>query len=255
MLFNYHTHTKYCGHAKGELREYVETAIENGVKTLGFSDHSPFVPPLRRKLGVRMAANDVEAYVTEVRSLAKEYSGEIRILCGVELEYFPSFHEEQKAFLKPLQLDYCILGQHYIGENNDESNLFHVHNQSSDDRILEQYVTQAIQGMKTGDFLYLAHPDMAGFAYSDACIEREYRKLCTEAKRLHIPLELNLWGLRGNRCYPNPRFFRIAAEVGNDVIIGADAHSPEIFAERETEAKALEMVEKLGLRLIKTPIL
>lgn len=42
LLANFHTHTFRCHHAVGQDREYVEKAIEQGIKTLGFSDHSPY---------------------------------------------------------------------------------------------------------------------------------------------------------------------------------------------------------------------
>ena len=41
MIANYHTHTWRCMHAEGTEREYVERAIEGGLKILGFSDHTP----------------------------------------------------------------------------------------------------------------------------------------------------------------------------------------------------------------------
>lgn len=37
MIANYHTHTWRCRHADGTEREYVERAIEGGLKILGFS--------------------------------------------------------------------------------------------------------------------------------------------------------------------------------------------------------------------------
>ena len=43
MLYNYHTHTARCNHASGTDREYVEKAIEAGYKTLGISDHAPYL--------------------------------------------------------------------------------------------------------------------------------------------------------------------------------------------------------------------
>ena len=36
---NLHAHTFRCQHAYGTEREYVETAIEMGIKEFGFSDH------------------------------------------------------------------------------------------------------------------------------------------------------------------------------------------------------------------------
>ena len=41
LTANYHTHTYRCQHAGGTEREYIEKAIEVGIKKLGFSDHVP----------------------------------------------------------------------------------------------------------------------------------------------------------------------------------------------------------------------
>ena len=117
------------------------------------------------------------------------------------------------------------------------------------------YVTQVLAGLATGDFLYLAHPDISGYRCSPDVIEREYRRLCLGAKRIHIPLEINFLGLRDNRHYPSSVFFRIAAEVGNEIVFGADAHSPWAVNDILSEQKAREMVKELGLHLIETPLL
>ena len=45
MKQNLHTHTTRCGHACGTEDEYVRSAIEGGLKTLGFSEHCPHVYP------------------------------------------------------------------------------------------------------------------------------------------------------------------------------------------------------------------
>ena len=45
MDYNYHTHTFRCGHAAGTEREYIETALKNGILRMGFSDHIAFVFP------------------------------------------------------------------------------------------------------------------------------------------------------------------------------------------------------------------
>ena len=42
MIANYHTHTARCGHAAGTEDEYVQQAIQSGLKILGFSDHTPY---------------------------------------------------------------------------------------------------------------------------------------------------------------------------------------------------------------------
>lgn len=252
MLHNYHTHTPRCNHADGIEREYVEEAIKGGLKTLGFSDHAPYLfPDKKYPSSHRMALDELFSYAESVRALQKEYQKDIRILCGFELEYYPDYHKDEIAFLKQVSPDYLILGQHFIG--NEYSLL--PSTRISDELGLTAYVTQVLAGLATGDFLYLAHPDISGYRCSPDVIEREYRRLCLGAKRIHIPLEINFLGLRDNRHYPSSVFFRIAAEVGNEIVFGADAHSPWAVNDILSEQKAREMVKELGLHLIETPLL
>ena len=75
------------------------------------------------------------------------------------------------------------------------------------------------------------------------------RRLCRAAKDGGVPLEINLLGIREGRSYPDERFWRIAAEEGNAVVIGCDAHRPEHLLDRESEEKAFALAERLGLRL------
>ena len=84
---------------------------------------------------------------------------------------------------------------------------------------------------------------------------REYRRICEFAKKKNIPLEINFLGLGDNRCYPSKEFFAIAAEVGNEVLFGIDAHTPESLLAVEVEEKALQMVRDLGLKLIEKDLL
>ena len=93
MIANYHTHTARCGHASGEDREYVESAIAAGFKTLGFSDHAPMPFPedipesnLSRLLAMRLKTHETDAYFESLLSLREEYKNDIEILLGYEVE-------------------------------------------------------------------------------------------------------------------------------------------------------------------------
>ena len=55
------------------------------------------------------------------------------------------------------------------------------------------------------------------------------------------------------RYYPNPLFWEVAAEEGNPVVIGMDAHIPAHVARIDAEKKALQMVQALSLELIEMP--
>jgi histidinol-phosphatase (PHP family) len=252
MLYNYHTHTARCNHASlAPEREYVEKAIEAGIQTFGFSDHAPYLfPDTDFQSCFRMKRDEIELYADTVRALAKEYEKDIRILCGFELEYYPDYHKDEMQFLQTVRPDYLILGQHFLG---NELNGIPVHNRLKTDGELSAYVTQVLAGLATGDFLYLAHPDIAGVHFSPEALEREYTRLCIGAKRMHIPLEINFLGLRTNRDYPNEKFFEIVSKIGNDVVFGCDSHETESIHDPLTEAKARAIVEKYHLNFIENP--
>ena len=76
------------------------------------------------------------------------------------------------------------------------------------------------------------------------------RRLCQAATECGMPLEINLLGIREGRHYPEERFWRIAAEEKNTVILGCDAHDPKALRDWRSEKKALALVKKLGLNLI-----
>ena len=252
MIYNYHTHTKRCNHADGEDREYVEKAIQGGVKTLGFSDHAPYLfPNTDYYSAFRMRTDELFDYAESVRALQKEYEQDIRILLGFELEYYPDLHAGEMQFLGQVKPDYLIMGQHFCGNEIGSPYVPTLNNVEQ----FATYISQVIEGLKTGDFAYLAHPDLAGYRYPEEVILREYTRLCENAKALHVPLEINLLGLRTHRHYPDRRLFEIAARVGNDIVIGADAHEPIHVCDVETQEKALEMVRDLGLKLIEKPFI
>ena len=158
MIANYHTHTWRCRHADGTEREYVERAIEGGLKILGFSDHSPYPFPDGYDSGMRMRLDQVEGYVDTVLALKKEYDKDIEIHLGLETEYFPRFWDQLIDFLSDYPFEYFVLGQHSLG-NEIEKILYSGHG-TTDGSYLKQYVDQCLAGIDTGKYLYLAHPDL-----------------------------------------------------------------------------------------------
>ena len=109
FTYNYHCHTKRCGHASGTDEEYVEAAIKAGYKVLGFSDHGPY--SLYPHPGSHMDWSQLDDYINSINSLKEKYKGIIDIKLGIESEYYPFCLEERKQMRK--RLDYMIFGQHY----------------------------------------------------------------------------------------------------------------------------------------------
>ena len=88
---NYHTHTVYCKHAWGTMREYIEAAIENGIQILGFSDHVPFPEDGEYVSDIRMSMEEAASYVEDIRALQDEYKDRIKIYIGFEAEYVKDY--------------------------------------------------------------------------------------------------------------------------------------------------------------------
>ena len=248
MINNYHTHTYRCGHAVGTEREYVEAALKAGIRTLGFSDHTPheYLDSEYHTVNIRMEPEELPDYADTVRALAREYAGKIDILLGVEAEYYPGTFSRLLEMLEENRVRYMILAQHFLGNEIGEP---YCGRATDDPSVLDRYVSQSIEAMQTGRFLYFAHPDLIHFTGDDKEYCRQMRRLCRAAKECGMPLEINLLGIREGRHYPDLRFWRLAAEENNTVLLGCDAHAPKDLGDRRSEKKALALVKKLGLNL------
>ncbi len=247
LNYNLHTHTKRCNHASGEDREYVEAAICAGMTVLGFTDHCPqFFPTGGYYSSFRMLPDQAAEYAESVRALQKEYAADIRILLGFETEYYPETFDKLTAFIRPLRLDYMIMGQHFIGNEYDECRCYPVA-EGKKETYLEQYVRQVKDGLRTGAFTYLAHPDNVCYCGDPVYYAQQMTDLCRFAKELDVPLEYNLLGYINRGCYPNPEFWRIAAETGNKVVLGYDAHSPEMLLNREIYHECAGRLSRYGI--------
>lgn len=249
MIANYHTHTVLCRHAKGDIHEYVDTAIQNGLKILGFSDHVACdLSAYGHHSRYRMEVSEIPQYISMVQSVRKEYAGQIRILLGYECEYYPLVFCQVLDRITEYECDYLILGQHFTFNEFDGvwSNA-----PTEDPAVLRQYVDQVIAAMGTGKFSYVAHPDLIHYVGPDHDLYLgEMSRLCRAARELDVPLEINCLGLSEGRQYPRADFWELVAQEGCRVILGSDAHRPEAVGNPEIVARAMDFAAGLGL----TPI-
>ena len=252
MIANYHTHTKRCRHASGTEREYIETAISRGLTTLGFSDHTPQIFPNGFVSNFRMFPEETAEYFSTLRALRDEYADRIEIKIGFEAEYYPAIFDDLIGFLSDFEPDYLILGQHFI---DNEYDTYRYSGAKADEAALVRYVDQTLEAISTGKFSIFAHPDLINYTADEKIYEREARRLCLGAKKAGIPLELNLLGLSEGRHYPRRDFWRIVSEVGNEVILGCDAHSPDRVARPDELEKAKKYLDDFGISPIVHPTL
>lgn len=251
---NYHMHTKRCMHASGSDEEYVLAAIQGGYEEIGFSDHCPWKYDSDFVAHMRMPLSQFNDYYQSIAALRDKYKDQISIKIGLECEYFPKYMKWLDNFKREKGLDYMIFGNHYY--KTDEKRIY-FGTECEYDHILKAYIDEAIQGMETGLYAYLAHPDlfMHGRRNFDQLAIEESFRLCEAAKRLQMPLEYNLNGALYNDVmkvthYPHPKFWEIAAQVGNDVIIGVDAHEPKMMIIDKYRDEAIAYLTSLHMNVI-----
>lgn len=260
MKANLHTHTVRCGHAVGADEEYVKAALARQFGVLGFSDHSPW--PYASGFThdhVRMRADSLEGYVRAVRALSEAYAGRIRVLCGLECEYFPEYMGWLREKAEEYSLDYLILGNHY--DTTDETGVYF--GKTDTPGMLRRYVEMTVRGLETGLFTCLAHPDLFMHRWTrgfDADCRAAARELCGACRALSVPMEYNVhMRAAGKKLpdtgYPCREFFEIAQEFGVPALIGLDAHDPAELTDPAEWDLAVRELREIGLARLEMPAL
>ncbi|MFK5884205.1 MAG: histidinol-phosphatase [Candidatus Izemoplasma sp.] len=255
MKTNYHTHHYLCRHASGTTEDYVKEALKHGLLELGMSDHAP--SDIVYDMNVRMKKDEYQDYLADIDYNIAKYSDKIKILKGVEVEYFE--HNDDYYLDLRKDLDYMVLGQHYIYFNNNLNNLISSFALVSKEEIIS-YANIIDKALESNHFDILAHPDlyMCGYRdWDDHAIEAAHI-ICKSAKKNNMIIEYNVNGLRKNLVdtpqgkkppYPRNEFWEIAKTYDLKVMINSDSHEPEHLNDDYVKI-AEEAVQKIGLNII-----
>jgi histidinol-phosphatase (PHP family) len=245
MKFDLHTHHYRCGHAEGEIRDYIESAIASGLVAIGISDHSPYfgseeehAQPL-----IAMAKSEFPKYVAEILRLKEEYKSQIDVLLGVESDFFPEFAEIYREVYAQYPFDYIIGSVHQVNAVSIfNRNRWKKHTEAQKVSVKEAYYDLIQQSARSGMFQILGHIDaMKGFypAFSDikTNIIEETLRVIGEYK---IAIEINTSG-KTKDCggwYPSDEILERALFHGVEVTFGSDAHKPTRVADEWDEVAA-----------------
>lgn len=249
--FNYHTHTKRCGHADNNMTDddYVKLLIKKGFTKIAFTDHCPQKEKIDFRKNIRMEYSEKDEYLKSIKLLKEKYKDKIQIETGFEVEYLPG-QEDNLLELKN-ETDKIILGQHFVYDDKKTDLLvFRKSDYADDEKILKyaEYVKTAIE-KKIPDII--AHPDLfvLGREKFGKIEEKVTHMICSIAEEYGIPLEINLsdpnmylLGKKDKIYYPCKEFWKIASEYKNlKVVYGIDAHFEYQIVNYE---KAIEAVNK-----------
>lgn len=230
-MWDYHIHTKRCGHARGEMEQYVEEALKRGLRAMAFTDHVPMYFQ-RPDPSIAMAHEDLEKYVKDVLSLKERYP-EIKILLGLEADYIPGKEEKLERMLEPYPWDYLLGSIHWIGDwGFDNPELISEYGNRDLVAIYREYYDLLKGAAASGLFDSLAHPDLIkkfGFRIApdlEAALIREVLEVVS-VNQVCLEASTAGWRYPANEQYPSKAFLKLAFEKGISVTLGSDAHAPE----------------------------
>ncbi|PZE19305.1 histidinol-phosphatase HisJ [Paenibacillus xerothermodurans] len=257
MLIDYHTHHVRCGHASGELEEYVQKGIELGLTQLGLSDHMPLlhVDPATYLPGMAMPMEELPRYAEEALRLQQQYKGQIDIRVGLEGDYIEGYEKEIEQIVTAYPWDYVIGSVHFLGEWDITDHRQLAGWEGRDPyEVYVQYYDAVNKAVRTGFFDYIGHIDVIkrfGFKPERSATHLEDDVLYA-VKAADMAIELNASGLRmpANEMFPSRRMLEKCRELGIPVTLGSDAHQPERLAQFLDQAVA--MLQDIGFNELAT---
>lgn len=232
----FHIHTYRCKHASEELDEdYVKTAISLGATSITFTDHTPF--PFN-PLGNRMDIEELDEYISSLKSLKEKYSNQIDIKIGLEVEYLPeflSYYKELKS--KGLIL---VLGQHFYCHEDGEFSFTddREYNKKNEHKGCGKAI---IEGIKTGLFDVVVHPDriFRRLKTWNTDTENVAKSIISVASENSVSFEINLSSYKNfiekkDKTYWKNEFWDLVknSNLPTKLILGLDAHSTEEMKNR-----------------------
>lgn len=250
MKFDLHTHHERCGHARGAIRDYIEAAIERGLKVIGISDHTPYFSKEEDHAfpTITMAKSEFPNYVAEVLQLKQEYDGKIEVLLGVESDFFPESVDKYRQCFEPYPFDYIIGSVHHVeGISIFKKDRWEGLTNEVKQKTKETYYQLIQESARSGMFQILGHIDaMKGYYPEFSSIQTEVveHTLKTIAES-DVAIEINTSG-KTKYCggwYPANEILERALFYGVEVTFGSDAHDPHrVGDEFDIVAKLLKEI-------------
>ncbi|MHB9094083.1 MAG: histidinol-phosphatase HisJ family protein [Eubacteriales bacterium] len=256
MPIDYHIHTKMCGHAAGEMEEYVAVAKEKGLQEIGFSDHIPmyFLPEAERDLTIAMAEEELPLYVERVKEVQQKFYP-YPVKFGIEADFIPGMEKELASILNKHDFDYILGSIHFLnGWGFDNSRYKAEYDKWEIYELYQLYFSTLGQAAASGLFDTMAHPDLIkkfGFK-PPGDINGLYEETLKQVADSGVCIEVNTAGLRVpvGEIYPSVRFLELCYRFRVPVSLGSDAHKPDLVGCNLREA--LELLKSVGYSQVAT---
>ncbi len=227
-LPDYHVHTPYCGHARGEMRDYVAAAVEQGLPEMGFADHLPLFHLEDPTLA--MPHEDLPRYVESVLKLRQSFPG-LPLRLGIEADYVEEHVEDLAELLSRYDFDYVYGSVHFIsGWGFDQARFKYEFERRDIDEVYEAYFRLVIDAAGTGLFDVMTHLDVVKkYGHRPRRdLTPIYHELGETLAAGGVAVELNSSGLRKpvGEIYPTRELLEVMHAHRVPITFGSDAHKP-----------------------------
>ena len=245
MKTNYHTHTTWCD-GKDAPRRVIQAAVEKGFSAIGFSSHA-MLPESDTPWA--LTPEKAPRYVREIRQLAEDFRGRIRVFCGVEADYVPGGASPDRAAYAALAPDYIIGSVHFVRAEDgarvavdasaDELAAgIRDHFDGHAESFVRAYFRQQREMVLNADFDIVGHLDLVRkfnaktpyFDESSDWYREEVGRTAAAVARSGKIVEVNTGAIaRGwlDDAYPSAAFRETLRMRGVRFVLNADAHAAD----------------------------
>ena len=228
-MIDLHTHHRRCGHAHGDLVDYVRAAVDLGLDTLGLSDHAPLLLGTadEPRPGMHMPRSAFSPYLDEAVALRRR-EHRVEVLVGVEADYVAGTEGAYATLLADPRLDYVLGSVHYFDG-------FHVYDpvrwrgRVDVDAVHLRYHEHVRAAAATGLFDVMAHIDaIKGLGHrASRAIDDAWAETVRVLADTGVAVEINTSGYR--KCgepFPSWAVVERLHAAGVPLTYGSDAHQP-----------------------------
>jgi histidinol-phosphatase (PHP family) len=231
--FDFHSHHRRCGHAVGEMSDYIESAISRGLTAFGVSDHGPayWLPGDHAQPGTQMACSEVGRYAAEAHELKARYADRIAVRVGIEADYIEGREADLQAILEAHPFDYALGSVHYALGTSIFSRTRWLYEDAA--AVYEDYYRQVALAAASGLFDILSHltaVEAYGPPVTDEQAALWYPPVAEAVAASGCAVEVNTSGYRkmgGDEPFPNRRMLRLLIARGVPLTFGSDCHHPD----------------------------
>ena len=198
-------------------------------------------------------------HAEDIRNVSKKYAINARV--GYEADYFTydGWDEEFADFLKKIDYDYLISGNHYFmsddGEDIFDIWLFNKYKNLAPENItvyLNRHFQTLSRAILSKRFWFLAHPDYVQVVngYKEDDYKAEILNVVQALFSTKTGCEISTKGIRKfGHFYPSKNILSQLIEKNIPIIVSDDAHAPDqicsYFDQAEKELAAFNCKERL----------